>query len=85
VVEVLRTIEGPIDFVLFDVWGDVVRPALERLLPHLRSGAVICTDNTAAAPAGYAPFFEVINDPVHGFRTMTLPFEGGFEMSVKCG
>jgi hypothetical protein len=45
---------------------------------------VICTDNTGGAPAGYAPFFEVINDPTKDFRTLTLPFKGGFEMTVKC-
>jgi predicted O-methyltransferase YrrM len=83
--QVLKTIEGPIDFVLFDVWGDVVRPALELLLPHLRLGAVICADNTTASPEGYVPFFEVINDPANGLRTMTLPFKGGFEMTLKCG
>jgi predicted O-methyltransferase YrrM len=77
-------IDAPIDFVLFDIWVQMVRPVLDLLLPHLRPGAVICTDNTASRDA-YAPFFEVINDPAHGFRTMTLPFKGGFEMSVKCG
>ena len=32
---------------------------------------------------GYATFFESVNDPANDFRTMTLPFKGGFEMSVK--
>ena len=50
-------------------------------------GAVICADNTAGARGrqGYAPFFEAIDDPAFGLRTMTLPFEGGFEMTVKIG
>jgi predicted O-methyltransferase YrrM len=84
-IEALKTIEDPVDFVLFDIWGDVVRTALELLLPHLRPGAVICTDNTASSREGYKPFFEIIDDPQYGFRTMTLPFEGGFEMTVKVG
>jgi hypothetical protein len=48
---------------------------------------VICADNTAGARGrqGYAPFFEAIDDPAYGLRTMTLPFEGGFEMTVKIG
>src|ERR1700732_3292410 len=29
IVEATRTFEGPIDFVLFDIWGDVVRPMLD--------------------------------------------------------
>ena len=82
--DALASIEGPIDFVLFDVWIQVVRPALDLLLPHLRRGAVLCADNTGGnSRAAYAPYFEVIEDPAHGFRTLTLPFKGGFEMSVK--
>lgn len=83
--EALKNIEGPIDFVLFDVWGHVVRPVLDLLLPQLKPGAVICADNTGggARSGGYAPFFAVIDDPAQVFRTMTLPFKGGFEMSVR--
>jgi predicted O-methyltransferase YrrM len=83
IVEATGTFEGPIDFVLFDIWGDVVRPMLDILLPRLRPGAVICTDNTTSSRAGYARLFELLDDPAHGFRTMTLPFEGGFELTVK--
>jgi predicted O-methyltransferase YrrM len=84
-IEVLGRVEGPIDFVLFDVWGDVVRPVLDLVSPHLRPGAVICADNTAGARnrQTYAPYFEAVDDPANGLRTMTLPFEGGFEMTVK--
>ena len=82
--ESFKTIDGPIDFVLFDIWVQVVRPALDLLLPHLRRGAIVCADNTAGERSrqGYAPYFEVIEDPTK-FRTQTLPFAGGFEMSVK--
>ena len=84
-IEAFKKVEGPIDFVLFDIWGDVVRPVLDLLSPHLRPGAVICADNTAGARGreGYAPFFAAIDDPAYGLRTMTLPFEGGFVMTVK--
>jgi predicted O-methyltransferase YrrM len=84
-IEALRSVEGPIDFVLFDVWGDVVRPVLDLVSPHLRPGAVICADNTAGARnrQSYAPFFEAVDDPAYRLRTMTLPFEGGFEFTVK--
>jgi predicted O-methyltransferase YrrM len=86
-IEALGRVEGPIDFVLFDVWGHVVRPVLDLVSPHLRPGAVICADNTAGARGreGYAAFFEAVDDPTNGLRTMTLPFEGGFEMTVKVG
>jgi predicted O-methyltransferase YrrM len=76
---------GPIDFVLFDIWADAVRPVLDVLAPRLRPGAVICTDNTAGewSRKNYAAFFEALEDPARGFRTMTLPFSGGFELTVK--
>ncbi|HSZ50730.1 MAG TPA: class I SAM-dependent methyltransferase [Caulobacteraceae bacterium] len=76
---------GPIDFVLFDIWTHVVRPVLDTLASRLRPGAVICTDNTAGERSreNYAEFFALLDDPANGFRTMTLPFEGGFELSVK--
>lgn len=84
--ETLKRIEGPIDFVLFDIWLEAVRPGLDLLLPHLRVGSVLCADNTAGerARASYAAYFEVVESPASGFRTMTLPFSGGFEMSIKC-
>ena len=70
---------------LFDIWADAVRPMLDILAPRLRPGAVICTDNTAGewSRKTYAALFEVLEDPAEGFRTMTLPFQGGFELSVK--
>jgi len=85
--QTLKTVEGPIDFALFDIWTEMALPALQLIAPYLRPGAVICADNTAAprARAGYADFFAFIEDPANGLRTMTLPFEGGFEMTVKVG
>ena len=81
--ETLRDVADPIDFVLFDIWADAVRPALDLLLPRLRRGSVVCADNTAGRPLGYKAFFEVLDDPSKGFHTITLPFKGGFEMSVR--
>src|SRR2546430_327008 len=37
--EALRRIDGPIDFMLVDIWVDMARPALELVSPHLRDGA----------------------------------------------
>ena len=83
IVEAARTFEGPIDFVLFDIWGDMLRQLIEILTPRLRPGAILCADNTAGAGGSYGPMFEFINNPANGFRTMTLPFKGGFELTVK--
>ena len=83
-VEACQSFDGPIDFVLFDTAGEVVRLMLEILLPRLRPGTVLCTDNTGSGrEKGYAKLFEILDDPANGFRTMTLPFDGGFEFTIK--
>jgi predicted O-methyltransferase YrrM len=82
--ETLRLIDGPVDFVLIDVWISMARAALELVAPHLRPGAIVICDNTEKSRADYADYFAFINDPSNGFRTMTLPFDGGLELSVRC-
>jgi len=81
--ETLKVIEGPVDFVLMDIWTEMARPALELIAPHLRPGAVIVADNTAQFREAYRHFFAFVEDPKNGLRTMTLPFDNGLEMVVK--
>ncbi len=69
---------------LVDIWIPMARPALELVAPHLRPGAIVVCDNTEQYREAYADYFAFINDPANGFRTMTLPFEGGLELSVRC-
>ncbi len=81
--ETLANVGGPIDFMLIDIWTPMARPALELVAPRLRNGAVVICDNTAQFREAYADYFEFINDPANGLRTMTLPFEGGLEFTVR--
>jgi predicted O-methyltransferase YrrM len=83
--ETMKSLEGPIDFALIDIWVEMARPALELIAPHLRRGAVVCADNTISASRSYPAYFAFVNDPANGLLTQTLPFEGGFEMTVKVG
>lgn len=80
--ETLKEIDGPIDFMLVDIWIPMARPALELVAPLLRPGAIVLCDNTEHYREAYAEYFEFLNDPTNHFRTMTLPFSGGFELSV---
>jgi len=82
--ETLKQIDGPIDFVLMDVWIAMARPAIELVAPHLAEGAVVVCDNTKDHRAFYADYFAFLNDPTNRFTTMTLPFHGGLELSVRC-
>lgn len=81
--ETLKTLQGPVDFVLMDIWIAMARPAIELVAPHLRPGAIVVCDNTEQYRDDYADYLAFINAPESGFRTMTLPFAGGLEMSVR--
>ncbi len=59
----------------------MARPALELVTPHLRPGAIVISDNTAQYRGEYSDYFAFLD--AQGFRTMTLLFEGGLEMSVR--
>ena len=79
--ETLKDLTGPVDFVLMDIWTEMVRPAMTLIAPHLRSGAVVICDNTTQFAEAYRDYFEFIGRG--GFIPRTLPFEGGLELTVK--
>jgi predicted O-methyltransferase YrrM len=81
--ETLKVIEGPVDFVLMDIWTEMARPALELIAPHLRPGALVVADNPDQFRDAYRHFFAFVDDPANGLRTMTLPFANGLELVVK--
>ena len=80
--ETLKEIEGSVDFMLVDIWIGMARPALELVTPHLRPGGIVVCDNTEKYRNEYADYFAFLEES--GFRTMTLPFDGGLELSVRC-
>jgi predicted O-methyltransferase YrrM len=80
--ETLKEIEGPMDFMLVDIWIGMARPALQLVTPHLRPGAIVVCDNTEKYRNEYSDYFAFLEES--GFRTMTLPFDGGLELSVRC-
>jgi predicted O-methyltransferase YrrM len=81
--ETLAGLEGPADFALIDIWTPMARPALERIAPQLRLGAIVIADNTTQFRDAYRDYFAFVNDPANGLRTQTLPFEGGLELTTK--
>ena len=80
--QTLQDVGGPVDFMLVDIW-DVALPALERVSPRLRPGAIVACDNTSVDADEYRDYFAFVNDPGNRFRTMTVPFQGGFELTVR--
>lgn len=80
--ETLKEIDGPVDFMLIDIW-DVALPALDLVAPRLRPGAIVVADNTHSSADYYRDYFEFVHDPANRLATMTLPFQGGFELTVR--
>ncbi len=80
--QTLEDVGGPVDFMLVDIW-DVALPALERVSSSLRPGAIVACDNTTVDREEYRDYFEFVHDPRNRFRTMTVPFQGGFELTVR--
>ncbi len=80
--QTLQDVGGAVDFMLVDIW-EVALPALELVSSSLRPGAIAACDNTAVDAAEYRDYFKFVNDPRTRFRTMTVPFEGGFELTVR--
>jgi len=83
--ETLKSLEGPIDFMLMDIWTPMARPAIALVAPRMRTGAIVIADNTTSFHESYGEYLAFLADPAYAFSTCTLPFEGGLEMSVKIG
>lgn len=43
--ELLKSLEGPFDFVLLDLWKELYVPCFELFAPHLARGALVVADN----------------------------------------
>jgi predicted O-methyltransferase YrrM len=81
--ETLKHIDGPVDFMLIDIWIPMARPALACVAPRMRVGSMVVCDNTTRFRKAFQDYFNFLNDPVNGFVTMTIPYAGGLELSVK--
>ncbi|EGY17611.1 hypothetical protein VD0002_g373 [Verticillium dahliae] len=71
-----------VDLLLLDIWSALALPTLKVVLPRLRYGAVVLTDNTISGAEGYKDLLAYLREPRNGFRNLTLPYTNGFEMSV---
>ena len=81
--QTLVDVGGPVDFMLVDIWTPMAAPALRLVAPRLREGAVVICDNTQQFREAYREYFDFIEDRRNGLRTMTLPFDGGLECTVR--
>jgi len=83
--ETLADPGGQVDLLLIDGSKDLYLPILKMLAPHLRQGAAVLADNVLTpfvkkTLAGYVAYMQ---DRKNGFLSVTVPFQDGFEYSVK--
>ena len=81
--ETLRTLDGPVDFVLLDGWKDLYLPVLRVIEPKLREGAPIVADNLNVAAKELKPFTEYVNDAKNGYLSLELPIGDRLELSLR--
>lgn len=81
--ETLRDLEGPIDFMLVDIWIPMALPALELVTPVLRPGALVVCDNVVSGRREYVDYLARVRDPAGPFLSVTVPGQGGLEISMK--
>lgn len=81
--ETLKSVEGPIDFVLLDGWKDLYEPIVKLLQPKLRPGAIILADNIFTFKKTLRPFVAAMQKNGGAFESTTLAIGHGMEFSVK--
>lgn len=64
------------------MWPPAELPTLQVLLPKLKPGAIIVTDSANDNESRNPALLEVLRDPDGDFRSITLPFKAGLEISV---
>jgi predicted O-methyltransferase YrrM len=81
--QMLKSLEGPFDFVLLDLWKNLYMPCLELFYPKLAQNAVIVADNML--------FPEIVRADAEAYRaavtrkrnlqSVLLPIGNGIELS----
>lgn len=85
--DILKTLPGPFDFVLLDIWKDLYIPCLDLFYPKLASGALIAADNMIEPAAHHAEAADY-RRAVRGkpqMQSMLLPLGQGIELSRFAG
>jgi predicted O-methyltransferase YrrM len=81
--EALAKIDGPVDFVLLDLWKDLYIPCFDLFYPKLSPGALVVADNMTypeSARAHAALYRKHVRSVAH-IQSMLLPVGQGLEVS----
>ncbi len=78
----LRTVRGPLDFVLLDSWDDTYVECLAIIVPLLRPGGLLVTDNVTPGEAGTEPLVRALEDHPQ-METVNVPIGRDIQVSAK--
>jgi predicted O-methyltransferase YrrM len=80
--ETLKTVDGPVGFVLLDGWKEFYLPVIKLLEPRLSPGALIVADNTSMAAT--LPYVDYVRDPANGYISINFPAKEDDTMELSC-
>lgn len=79
--QTLKTVDGPVQFVLLDGWPDLDLEVVKILEPVLAPGALILGDNVNLDPN--RAYLNYIHAPESGYVSSSLPLDKGLELAVR--
>jgi len=80
--QTLKTLDGPVDFVLLDGWKEFYQPVIELLEPRLSPGTLIVADNTNMAET--QPYLDYVRDPGNGYVSVNFLARDSDSMEISC-
>jgi predicted O-methyltransferase YrrM len=80
--QTLRTLDGPVDFVLLDGWKELYQPVIELLEPRLSAGTLIVADNTDMADT--QPYLDYVREPGNGYVSVNFLARDSDSMEISC-
>jgi predicted O-methyltransferase YrrM len=78
----LKSVDGPIDFILLDGWKDLYLPVIELLEPSLATGALVVADNTNSPDT--QPYLDRVRNPDNGYTSFNFLVRESDSMEVSC-
>ena len=80
--ETLRTIKGPLDFVLMDAWEWLYVDLLKLVVPLLRPGGLLVADNVSPGHPESDRYIQALRDHPQ-IETISVPIGRNIEVSAK--
>jgi predicted O-methyltransferase YrrM len=80
--ELLRAIQGPVEFVLMDCWEDVYIDCLKLIVPLLRPGGLLVADNVVPGNPESDGYVRALHENPE-MDSVSVPIGRNIEVSVK--